>query len=83
MTSTRTPDERAVRRTAALVVETAELRAAIVRMFRDGDLLSQMATLVQDGSAEYERVVTAMRKIKNAHSLEQAKRIAAECLDEI
>jgi len=83
MTSTRTPDERAVRRTAALVVETAELRAAIVRMFRDDDLLSQMATLVQDGSAEYERVVTAMREIKNAHSLAQAKRIAAECLDEI
>lgn len=83
MSSTRTVDERAVRRTAALVVETAELRAAMVRLTQDGELLSQMATLLQDGSAEYERVVTAMRKIKNAHSLAQAKRIAAECLDEI
>lgn len=76
-------DERASRRTAAIVVETAELRAAIKRMFDDGDLLSQMATLLQDGSAEYERAVGVIRKIRHCRRLDQAKELADAYLREI
>jgi len=76
-------DERAARRTAALVVETAELRAAMVRLTQDGELLSQMATLVQDGSAEYERAVEVLRKIRKARDLPTAKRLADAYLREI
>lgn len=76
-------DDRAARRTAALVVESAELRAVLVRMFADGELLTQMATLLQDGSAEYERVVNVLRKIRNCKRLGTAKELADAYLREI
>ena len=76
-------DSRATRRTTALVVETAELRAAIIRMFEDGDMLSQMATLLSDGSAEYERAVLALRKVARSRSLADAKEHAQGYLRDI
>lgn len=74
---------RADRVASGLVVETSRLCAAFEQLGANGELLSQMATMIRDGALEYERVVMAMRQIRFAATTREAKKIAEDCLREI
>lgn len=76
-------EERVARRVAGLVVESARLSDTIERMFVNSELTSQMAAMIRDGALEYERVVTVMRQISKARTLEHAHQLAEDCLREI
>jgi hypothetical protein len=76
-------ERRGERSAAGLVVESSRLCTVIDRMFIDGELLSQMATMIRDGALEYERVVMALRQVRKARSLDHARKLAEDCLREI
>jgi len=53
------------------------------KLHSQGELLSQMATMLHDGAIEYERVVSYLRRIRKARTTYQARHLAEQCLREI
>jgi hypothetical protein len=76
-------ERRAERTATSLVVESARVADVMEKLHSNGELLSQMATMLHDGAIEYERVVSYLRRIRKARTTYQARHLAEQCLREI